>query len=301
MKVVSIVVTYESANTIEACLESLLKSSEPTEVVVVDNSSTDGSADFVEANYPRVHLVRSIINLGFAGGCNLGFNQQVSKDADMNFLLNPDATVESDCLEELTRAVLSDERLSAASPLLLEAGSSRIYYAGGLFNPEDLEFEFIGWGSEDLGQYESTELTGFPTGGAMLIRRSALDVIGYLDASLFLFWEECEWTLRSRAAGYHIAFVPSARAQHIGGHSTGGYTSPLSVYYFRRNQLHFFRKVSGRSSLSIASRLAKPALVTAARILKAEGIRRGILVGAVTCVAFFDFWRGKRGRSSMFN
>jgi GT2 family glycosyltransferase len=300
LKLVSIVVTYQSAGTIERCLRSLEESTKHTEIIVVDNASSDDTVKVISAKFPDVHLIQSTTNLGFAAGCDLGFAQPISMQAEAIFLCNPDVVVESTCLEFLLQALSQDKGFGAVSPLTIQEESGEILYAGARFDIKHLDFSFIGWGEVDEGQYRETVATGMPTGGSMMISADALQRVGTLDPKTFLFWEELEWTIRAYAAGYKIGFVAGARASHAFGHSTGGTHSALTTYYFTRNQLRFFTEVSGRSRLNVSLIVLFRSLRSLVEVYSTLGLVRSWRVAKATAFAFLDFWRGRQGKSTRY-
>ncbi len=292
----TIVVTYNAESVIGACLSSLEASTFPTRVLVVDNGSEDGTVEVVKRDFPKV-TVDEGFNLGFAGGCNRGV-RLTGQDATAYFFLNPDAEVSTTCIERLVLALNSDDQLAVVSPTLRNPISGRVEYAGALNDFENLDFRIRGYGDVELGSLQSTIYTGRPTGAAMLVRRSSLDDVGLMDATYFLYWEECEWAWRFRRGGFEIGYVPSATVLHSASHSTGGSGSKIYEYYYTRNLLIMVSKVNNLSKRATVRQLL-PLLfnrlwITASR----RKVRPLATTTYFDILGIVDFIRGRQGPRS---
>ena len=98
---------------------SLLMSSVPVNVLVIDNASTDGTIDYIRKHFPNIHLIESKENLGFSKANNIGIKYAIEKNADYIFLLNQDAWVETDTIEKLLQTFLHNKMVGIASPIHL--------------------------------------------------------------------------------------------------------------------------------------------------------------------------------------
>ncbi|MEO5562580.1 MAG: glycosyltransferase, partial [Chitinophagaceae bacterium] len=123
-KIVSIVVTYNGMEWIGKCLGSLANSSCATEIVVIDNGSTDTTISFIKENFPGVQLIESKENLGFGQANNIGFRIAIEKEADYVFLLNQDAWVETDTIGCLVQALQKHIEYGIVSPLHFNGSGS---------------------------------------------------------------------------------------------------------------------------------------------------------------------------------
>ena len=101
MKVYSIVVTYNGEQCITKCLQSLRESTQPSEVILIDNASSDQTVAFVRMHFPEVRVITQSCNLGFGAANNIGIRIALNEGADYLFLLNQDAWVTPDCIEKL--------------------------------------------------------------------------------------------------------------------------------------------------------------------------------------------------------
>lgn len=226
------------------CLESLRRVDYPNfEVIVVDNGSTDDSCGRLQSEFASARVVASKTNLGFAGGNNLGIQIALQGTADYVLLLNNDTVVDPCFLHELVQVAETDSKIGIlASKIFYESEPKRIWYAGG--SVKYLSGLCIHLGFDQLDQDDSFSRvtdTEFSSGCAMMLRSSVLREIGLLDEKLFVYWEDADFCMRSRKAGYRCVFVPAARVWHKVSR-TCGEQSPFTLYLTTRNHLIWVRK-----------------------------------------------------------
>ena len=231
MNVVAVVLSYNGREDTLAALESL----RGIATVVVDNGSTDGSADAVAERFPDVELVRAGVNLGFAGGNNVGIRRALDRGADWVLLVNNDAEVEPGIVGALAAAAAARPDAGMLACKVLFADSGRLWYAGADFDPILGRSRHEGFGEADVaGRLEDTDRA---TGAAMAVSRAAIEAAGLLDEELFLYAEDLEWSLRIRGAEFAVVYVPEATVRHRVSSATGGAGSPTTSYYETRNML----------------------------------------------------------------
>jgi len=235
-KVVSIVLTWNAADFVCQALDSLQKSSFPTEILVIDNDSADATRDVVTANFPDVKLINTGENLGYAGGNNFGIEVALEENPDYIFILNPDAFVDANCLATLVQRMESERSVAAVSPIIYNAESRQPWFAG----------SWIRWRTGETVQISTIDAkqkyTERINGCAVLVRANAIQKTGLMDARYFLYYEESDWSVRFTARGYKNGLEPNAVAWHNVSSSTGGGLSPLYQYYMARNRLLFVKK-----------------------------------------------------------
>jgi len=190
-------------------------------VLLVDNGSQDGSVEAIRAGFPGVRILRSEINLGFAGGCNLGIRRSRSP---LVFLLNDDAVVTPGWLGPLVSAMASDPKIAAVQPKLLSLQEPRRFdYAGGAGGEIDLfgypftRGRLFDHCETDRGQYDRPGSVFWASGAATLLRRSILDCVGLFDASFFAHMEEIDLNWRMQKAGFRIVSEPQSVVYHQAG------------------------------------------------------------------------------------
>ena len=242
-KVGIVILNWNGLEDTSACLASLAAVDYPeVEVVVVDNGSTDGSPDHIRERFPEVMVLETGRNLGYAGGNNVGVRYALDRSADYVLLLNNDTEVAPDSLRRLVEAVEADPRAGVAGPTIYYHDRPElIWSAGGAIDWRRGSTRMVGLDEPDRGQFGVTPReVDFVTGCAMLIRREVLERVGLLDERFFLYYEEVEWCVRARRAGYRILHVPAARIWHKIP-SDGRESSPSVHYYMARNRLLFLR------------------------------------------------------------
>lgn len=232
MKVVVVVLNWNGGDDTAAALASL----EGIETICVDNGSTDGSADELERRFPTIELIRNEHNLGFAGGNNVGIRRALERGADWVLLVNNDAVAEQGLVAALERAAVArpDAGLLACK-VLFEDGVT-VMYAGASFRPLlGYSGRRVGFGAPD--HFHELHEVDRADGAAMAISRAAIERAGLLDEGLFLYVEDVDLSLRARAAGFAVVFVPDAVVRHKGSASTGGGSSTTNMYYSTRNTI----------------------------------------------------------------
>jgi GT2 family glycosyltransferase len=230
-----IIVSYNKRDDIVRCLRSVLKSSESAfEVVVVDNASTDGSADAVVETFPDVITIRSETNLGFGGGCNLGVSHA---SAGCLVFLNPDTVVDSGWLGPLVSATSAITGIDspaavglATSKVLMLREPDRINTCGNTVHITGLTL-CRGLGALDSSFADEDEVDAV-SGAAFAIRRDVFEALGGFDESMFLYMEDTDLSLRARLAGWQSVCVPRSRVFH--DYSLKMF--PLKVFYQERNR-----------------------------------------------------------------
>lgn len=217
----------------------------PDGVVIVDNGSADDSVDLALTVRPDAEVVRNDENRGFAAAANQGMRRARERGAEHLFLLNPDARLEEDTLDQLTGALERHPRGGLfAGKILFEGTSSppRIWCAGvdvGFHpNLQDLR----GFGDEDRGQFDREEVVPALTGCGLLIRGDVLAEIGDFDEDFFVYVEDLDLSLRAAAAGWSAVYVPDARMHHQAGAATGGGYGAWRKEQLAFNLVRFLKK-----------------------------------------------------------
>jgi GT2 family glycosyltransferase len=229
-KIAVIVVNWNRAELLRACLSSLAGQTHPDfEVLVVDNGSADGSDAMVRSMaeaYPvPLSLIVNSANWGFCAANNQGF---AATQSDLVALLNNDAEAEPGWLAALESAILREEDVGmAASKILVWENPSRpggdpprIDKCGHLIYP-DGQNRGRGSGQLDRGQFDRLEETLWPDGCAAMYRRAMLEDIGGFDEDFFAYADDAELGLRGRIAGWRCLYAPQAVVRHHRGATLG--------------------------------------------------------------------------------
>lgn len=270
-RVTAVVLGWNGRQDTLACLRSLEHATYPDlSVVVVDNASTDGGPEAVAAEFPGVRLIRLEENRGFAGGVNVGVAAALEAGADHVLLLNNDATVDSGFLEPLVDAA-AGPGVGAACAQILQDDGERIWYAGAAYDPRrGHQGRHTGYGSSPIPASVPPYETDRACGGAMLVPRPAVEHVGALDESLFAYAEDVDWSMRARGAGLRILVVPASIVVHRVSGSTGGASSPDSLYYALRNGLVVAERYRTLGTVGSARRRAEAGVAFGIQALRSR-------------------------------
>lgn len=220
------------------------------QVIVVDNASSDGSAEILAKEFPEIVLLSAATNLGFAGGNNLGFRYAFQHHFSYILMLNNDTIVEPDFLDHLIQYMETHPDTGAIQPrihfehdrsLIWNGGSKHAVWTGFLY-AEDVHRK-PGKRSLQLKKVD------WITGCAFLIRTSVLQQTGLLAENMFMYSEDVDLSMRIKALGNTLIYHPQAVIYHIAGMSNKtttkgkeGYVHPLVHYYNQRNRLWILKK-----------------------------------------------------------
>ena len=213
-----IIVTYNALrnNWLQKCLDSLTNSSYETDIILVDNASTDGTTKIVKEHYPNTILIESKENLGFAKANNIGIKKAIENDTDYFFLLNQDAWVEPNTIEKLIKSFEKNNEYGIISPIHLN-GSGDL-----------LDFAFLNYISnpEDEGRSLYTDLlknnnlkdiysVNFINAAAWLLSKECIEKVGFFDDVLFNHYnEDLNYTQRVHFHKMKIGIVPNTFIYH---------------------------------------------------------------------------------------
>jgi GT2 family glycosyltransferase len=216
-------------------------SAETVEVILVDNGSCEDHEEAYKAVYPELVYIRSAVNLGFAGGNNLGI--KVAK-GDYLLLLNNDTEITKNLIETMMAEFDSNPEIGILSPLLLYFDQPEmIQYAGfTTMNYLTCRNKAIGNMETNSGQYdEDSRETGFCHGAAMMCRKADLETVGLMAEHFFLYYEELDWCEKFKKAGKKIWFTGKAKVYHKESISVGKESS-IKTYFMTRNRMLFIRR-----------------------------------------------------------
>ena len=219
--------------------------------VVVDNASTDGSANAIQEAYPQAKVIRLDQNLGFGRANNAGLD---ATDSEFVLLLNPDVILNEGCVARLTEFLTAHPDAGAAGPRL-ERPDGRPDLAARRAFPSPLSafFRLSGlsrlfpnsprFNRYNLGKLspETAHEIDAGTAACLLVRRTAIDQVGFFDPDYFMYGEDLDLCYRLKRGGWKIYFVPTATAVHIKGTSTRQATGPM-LYEFHRAMWIFHKK-----------------------------------------------------------
>ena len=242
-----IVVSYNTRELLRECLTSATRPErDDTEILVVDNASSDGSADLVASEFPSIRLVASPDNLGFAAANNLALGLARGR---LVLLLNPDARLTAGALDALIGGMAAEPTVGIVGPTLRFPDGA--FQSSGFGFPtvtsELRQSRSVDWVFRRAGAPAPTAPAGrdpidvdWVDGACLMIRRDVIEAIGPLDEQFFLYGEEVDWCFRAKRAGWRVVAVREATVVHHRGQSTG--RIPLAtIAYLTDTRLRFFR------------------------------------------------------------
>ncbi len=233
MELSILIVNYNGKHLLKTCLDSIHKIKLPIkdyEIIIVDNNSNDGSAEYIKKNYKRARVVENRKNLGYTG-INAGLPYCRGK---FILFLNNDIKIGRNCIKELLKEIKKDSNIGMTAPRLInyynksmKSGGtwlSRAFYNGHLDSePKLREIPYLGVG---------------------LIRKDIVKKFGYIfDPNYFIYAEDVDLGLRLRMLGYKVLFVPKATLYHMHAMTTKSFESGYATYLLERNLLATFIKI----------------------------------------------------------
>ena len=239
-KVSIIILNWNGKNDTVECLDSLKEMTYPNyEIILVDNGSIDGSAEYLKKLYPEIEFIENGENLGFAEGNNVAIRKVVARKTDYVLLLNNDTVVHPEFLTELVKVLENETSIGVVGPTVyyynekdrIQSAGAKIYWYKGQ-SPHITSKNYI-----ELNEIRDVD---YIMGCALLTNCELFKKIGYLNKDYFAYWEETDWCVRAKKAGYRIVHVPSAKVWHKGG-STTQKISGFHEYQMTRNMFWFMK------------------------------------------------------------
>lgn len=240
LRVSIITINYNSTQATLELLKSLRKATyHDLEVIVIDNGSLEDPQHEITAAWPTVVYKRSPVNLGFAGGNNLGISLSTGHYL---FFINNDTEVTPDLISNLTHSLTGDLHVGMISPKILYYGTNIIQYAGyTAMHGITARNQAIGSKQIDSEKYIGLHETAYAHGAAMMTNRNVINKIGTMPEEFFLYYEELDWCASIKRGGYKIIVDRSSSIFHKESMSVGK-GSPLKLFYQTRNRILFVRR-----------------------------------------------------------
>ena len=299
-----VVVSFNTKLLLRRCLQSLQTNPATTgqEVFVIDNASTDGSAEMVRSEFPDTTLVVSETNIGFSRATNMGLERARGAGA---LLLNSDTEVQPGALDSMITALESDPDAGMAGCRLVDGDGKTQPSAGGLPGLRVQLFSFYelrrlvpyAWlsrlaSNKATRKLMSAALAGYSTplepslqpryvdflsGACLMIKQAAMEDIGKLDERIFLYLEDADWCRRARERGWKLIYVPAARVKHLGGQSYEA-THPGKSYRMSLERCQslfiYFRKHNGWLGTIALKLIVVPSMIVRLALTRDAETRR---------------------------
>jgi hypothetical protein len=245
-----VIVSFNGRDDLMRCLASIPASAGrlTTEVVVVDNGSTDGGPALVRERFPDVRVLEQAENRGFAAGCNVGIR---ASSAALVLLLNPDTVPPADAIERLAQRLTARPEVAIAGPRLVDADGRPELSFGSMISPvAELRQKVLGGlhargvrpAAAYVQRWTSREHDpDWVSGACLLVRRADAVAVGLLDERFFLYTEDVDFCAAVRARGRRVLFTPAAEVRHLRGRSRAS-TASVAARRYRESQLAFYAK-----------------------------------------------------------
>ena len=243
-KVGVVILNYNGRSLAERCVRSVLQCGyRNTDIILVDNASTDGSLDHLSAMFPLMHSVANSENLGIAGGRNRGFVEAIRRGAEYVLSLDNDTRIDPGLIDALLAVAESDPRIGIVGPkTYMDDGAARMQCAGGRITYTQNVCSERGRGKTDHGQYDRIEDVDYFPGFGFMARREVFEKLNFLDERFYGYGhEDTDFCVRAARLGYRVVYVPQAVMWHRGSATIGSY-SPRKKYLEAVNSVYFVRK-----------------------------------------------------------
>jgi GT2 family glycosyltransferase len=293
----AVVLNYRTPDDTRLVVKSLLASKTPFDrVIVVDNDEVPGAEGALRDVLPAITYLHTGRNLGFSGGMNVGIRDALAHDADAVMLVNSDVIVPPDCLERLEQALALRPDAGIAGPIVLaRSDPGRVASLGMSYARSSGRMRHAGFG----GNLTAIVPAGGDTvdgvsGCLMLVKKAVFDAIGLLDDDYFFSFEDLDFCLKARRAGFATVLARSAAVYHEGSKSMGPDT-PRRLFFAARNHLLLARRADpAPNAFTSLGRTSSIVLLNVAHALRSRGGSLPVRLGAVAR-GVRDYARGRFG------
>lgn len=304
-KIGIVILHYGSWTNTGECLDSIqdnwLKEIDAQIVLVINpQAGKKGNGKYTyhfKKKFPNISIIENNENIGFSKAVNLGLNKALKLCCSYVILVNNDTIFSPNLINDLVNCAKENPKAGLVSPKIYFAKGFEfhkerykkeeigkiIWYAGGIIDWKNIYAGHRGVDEVDSGQFDEIGETSFSTGCCMLITKEAIEKIGYLDKEYFLYFEDVDYSLRAKRAGFQVIYNPKAFLWHKNAASSGKPGSVLHQYYLTRNRLYF--------GFKYASFWTKKSLFF-------ESLKM-ILKGGIQRRACFDYYFGRMGKGDL--
>lgn len=300
--VVAVVVTWNKKAELLRCLDSVLTSTQPLKmIIVVDNASTDGTAEAVTKQFGPDYPLQLIINpknLGGSGGFFEGIKAALAYQPDYLWLLDNDVILTPNTLAELLIAAEQDPRIGMVGSKVYFAQAPEIIWSiGARVNYWLALISVIGDKVKDEGQFNKILDVDYVPMCSLLVATKVIQAIGLVDPDYFVYGDDADFCTRAKKAGFRVVSAPKSIAWHDVTLNSSR-LSPFAMYYYTRNYIHYFLKFTPIwykpvITLWLLVFLMRRLLAT---VKYWPGWATFVQVEQATLAGFFDGWRGQRGK-----
>lgn len=232
--VYAVILAWNQVDVTLECLESLLKSQYPNlRIIVMDNGSTDGTAEIVKRDYPNVDVIRVDDNIGMEKGYNMGIEYALKNGADYIMAMNNDILVDPEMITRLVQGIQNHPQAGIVSPKIYHyyGDKNRLWCAGAKWAAFPPRIKLIGSNAPDSAQYQQDFMLPYVTSCCILMSRDALKITGLFDPGYYFYYNDWDISARFWAAGYEIWFIADAHIWHKVSMSTLKAEKPEKWWY----------------------------------------------------------------------
>lgn len=239
-RVAVIVPNWNGKYLLAECLRSLMRQTTPAEIIVIDNGSTDGSADYIKRYFPKATVLPLEKNYGFTGGVNRGIELAFDRGATHIALFNNDAVADPQWLGELYDMMERQPHTGIVTGKFMRMDKKHLDSTGEFIRRSAMPYS-RGRDEIDSGQYDKSGYVFAATGGASLYRTKMLRQIGLFDEDFFAYFEDVDLSFRAQLMGWHVSYQPSAVAYHHIG-KTSSKLGSFRRYQSIKNYIMLYNK-----------------------------------------------------------
>ena len=283
----AVVLNFRTPSDTVLAVKALLASERPIDrIVVVDNDAVESVREMLTPLPNRVTYLLTGKNLGFSGGVNTGIREALARGAERVLLVNSDVIVPPDCVERLEAAVEKPDIGIAAPAIVARADPGWVASLGMSYSSRTGRMRHKGVGRRlRAGEPVESGVVDAVSGCVMLVRREVFDTIGLFFEPYFFSFEDLDFCLAARRAGFHTFLVGDTLAYHEGGRSIGA-DAPIRLYFGTRNHLMLARRNGGSVGIIV--------LLNLAHAVRARGGSISARIGAVLS-GVRDYFVGRTG------
>lgn len=255
MKIASIILIYNDFEKTEKSINSLIESNLPTSIehfiIVIDNGSSDKYLEGLKnlqknySNFEKIKFIFNKKNLGYSGGNNIGISYALKDiQADAILLINNDAYLEKNTLNELINFLFSDPNIGIVGPTICYySNKDKIWHGGGFFKILKIGIINVGKNKsfDEVSKMQPMEVD-FINLCVALIKKEVFEKIGFLDQDFFLYYDDTDFCYRAKKAGFKLIYIPFLKAYHDLEEIYVSRTTPSRLYYIARSYFIFTKK-----------------------------------------------------------
>lgn len=241
-KIAVVVCNYNKKDYVMVCVASILEQSiaDALDIYVVDNASQDGSVEALRERFGnRIVVIAKSVNDGGSGGFNAGMLEALKHSYEYLVLADNDIRMDTMAVEQLHDYMEMHPDAGMAGAVTLKMDEPKTVMAlGSRLDPDLYEYHDNFRGTIYSEQLPEVQPCDYVPACTLMVRREAIDRVGLMDTSCFMYWDDIDWAARMRETGYRIVALRDAKVWHKGGGIAAPTTAP--VYYFMRNRIHFY-------------------------------------------------------------